>query len=131
LNPWVSYLVLPVFALANAGVDMSPDALRAATESRTAWATAAALVLGKPIGITLFAVITLRLGLAQLPRGIDIRHIAAMGVVGGIGFTVSLFIADLALSSSEQLHAVKLAVLAASLVAGVAGWMFLRLIGRG
>jgi NhaA family Na+:H+ antiporter len=129
LNPWVGYLVLPVFALANAGVDLSPDALRTATESRTGWATVAALVIGKPIGIALFAIAALRLGLARLPRGLGVRHIAARGVVGGIGFTVSLFIADLALSGSEQLDAVKLAVLAASLFAGVAGWMLLRLVG--
>jgi len=129
LNPWVGYLVLPVFALANAGVDLSPDALRTATESRTGWATVAALVIGKPIGIALFAIAALRLGLARLPRGLGVRHIGAMGVVGGIGFTVSLFIADLALSGSEQLDAVKLAVLAASLFAGVAGWMLLRLVG--
>jgi NhaA family Na+:H+ antiporter len=126
LNPWVSYFVLPIFALANAGVDVSPEAFLAATENRVAWATVAALVFGKPLGIVLLAVVTIRLGLARLPRGLSLRHIASMGVIGGIGFTVSLFIADLALSGSEQLEAVKLAILAASLLAGVTGWAVLR-----
>jgi NhaA family Na+:H+ antiporter len=126
LNPWVGYLVLPVFALANAGIDLSPDALAAAAGDRIAWAIMAALVLGKPIGILLFAGCAMRVGWGRLPRGLGLRDIGSMGVLGGIGFTVSLFIADLSLSGNERLGSVKLAILAASFLAGVAGFILLR-----
>jgi NhaA family Na+:H+ antiporter len=130
LNPWVSYLVLPLFALANAGVPLSIDNIQRAASSAAAFGVAAALVLGKPIGIVGFAWLACRLGIARLPDGLAWRHIAAIGTLGGIGFTVSLFIAELALGDRETLDAVKLAVLVASAVAGIAGFLILTLRGR-
>jgi Na+:H+ antiporter, NhaA family len=130
LNPWVGFVVLPIFALANAGVDLSIESVTSAAQSRAALATAVALVVGKPLGITVFALGAIWLGIARLPRELRVRHVAAMGVLGGIGFTVSLFIADLGLSGDDQLAAVKLAVLTASVVAGVGGWVFVALAAR-
>jgi NhaA family Na+:H+ antiporter len=125
LNPWAGLVVLPIFALANAGIDLSIASFAAAAETRSAWATVIALVAGKPVGIALFGALAIAAGVARLPRVLTLQHIVAIGVLGGIGFTVSLFIADLALVGGD-LGAIKLAILVASLVAGGGGYVFLR-----
>lgn len=120
LHPWVAFGIMPVFALANAGVSLGGGTLGA-----EAWTVAAAvavgLVVGKPIGILLTTWLTLRLRIGTLPAGIGVRHLVVLGVVAGVGFTMALFIAQLAFTDSGLLAGAKLGVLAASGVAAVLG----------
>jgi NhaA family Na+:H+ antiporter len=93
----------------------------------------AALVLGKPAGILLFSLTAVRLGVASLPNGVGARDIAGVGLLAGIGFTVSIFIAALAFDDAALIAEAKIGVLSASVVAGIAGYTALRLLtaGRG
>jgi NhaA family Na+:H+ antiporter len=125
LHPWSSYAVLPLFALANAGVALTTGT-REAIASPPLLGAFLGLLLGKVAGITLFAWLAVRLRMAQLLSGVRWVHIAAVGVLGGIGFTVSLFIADLAFAEPATVAQAKLGVLAASLIAGIAGYLLLR-----
>jgi Na+:H+ antiporter, NhaA family len=84
------------------------------------------LVVGKQLGITLLAWLAVRSGVAELPEGISWRHVYAAGWLAGIGFTMSLFITDLAFSEDSLVEDAKLGILGASLIAGVVGWMILR-----
>jgi NhaA family Na+:H+ antiporter len=125
LHPWVVFAIMPVFALANAGVQLGGgigDALR----SPVALGIVAGLVIGKQLGITLFAWLVVRSGLSELPEGIGWRHVYGAGWLAGIGFTMSLFITDLAFSDTSLVDAAKLGILVASLVAGVVGYSILR-----
>lgn len=113
LHPWVAFVIMPLFALANAGVDVSGvtldgDSLVAAS------GIAAGLVFGKPVGVVLATAATRRIGLTRFPAGIGFRHIAVLGVVAGVGFTMALFVAQLAYAGSALLPAAKLGVLVAS-----------------
>ena len=126
LNDWVSFLVLPLFALSNAGVTFSAGAFNGILSSRIAWGVLLGLVIGKPIGIVGFCKLAVRLGLARLPRGVNWLQMAAVGVLAGIGFTVSIFISSLAFPDPAHLMEAKTAVLGASLIAGVAGFVALR-----
>jgi NhaA family Na+:H+ antiporter len=127
--PWVSYLVLPIFALANAGVQISGDALGSLITPGAGLGILVALIIGKPVGFTLLAWIALKTGLAQLPADISWRHLVVVGLLAGIGFTVSLFIAQLAFDSGKLLDQVKLAVLigsgAAATLGAAAGYLLL------
>jgi NhaA family Na+:H+ antiporter len=120
LHPWVAYVIMPVFALANAGVAVQSGEL-----DRAAWNVLAGvsmgLVLGKPAGVLLTCFVVLKAGVATLPAGIGYRHLLVLGMVAGIGFTMALFVAQLAFSSVDLLAASKLGILAASAVAGVGG----------
>ena len=124
LTTLVSFGIMPLFALSNAGVRL-PGA-GAALASPVALGVALGLVIGKMLGITLFSVGAVRLGLAALPAGVTWRHLHGAAWLGGIGFTMSLFIAGLAFGESPFLDAAKIAVLAASTVAGVVGFLILR-----
>ncbi len=126
LHPWTALLVIPVFALANAGVDVSPSTLGAAAGSAGARAIAVGLLIGKPVGILLASWTAVRLGLASLPSGANWRHMAGVAYLGGIGFTVSLFITDLAFENPAMVATSKVAILSASVVAAVAGALLLR-----
>ena len=126
LNDWVSFLVLPLFALSNAGVTFSGGASKGLLTSHIAWGIVAGLVLGKPLGIVGFCKLAVQLGLASLPRGVNWLQMAAVGTLAGIGFTVSIFISSLAFDEPTQLMQAKAAVLGASLIAGVAGYFALR-----
>jgi NhaA family Na+:H+ antiporter len=117
-EPWSSYVVLPVFALANAGVVWSADVL--VGRGRLMVAIVLALVLGKTVGIVLGAWLAVRTGVASRPTTYSWRHVTGAGALGGIGFTMSLFIAGQALDGADY-AAAKLAIFAASLIAGVAG----------
>ena len=125
LHGAVAFGIMPLFALANAGVHFGGDLVRSLAWPVTA-GTVLGLVIGKPIGITLFAWIAARLGLATLPAGSGWRALIAVSCLGGIGFTMSIFIAGLAFPASPALlDSAKVGILAASLLAGVIGWMII------
>jgi NhaA family Na+:H+ antiporter len=126
LNDWVSFLVLPLFALANAGVTFSGEILRDLVTSRVAWGILLGLVVGKMLGILGFSKLSVRWRLAQLPNGVTWRQIGGVGMLAGIGFTVSIFISSLAFDSDLYLAEAKTAVLAASVISGVLGYLALR-----
>jgi len=121
LNPWVAYLILPVFAFANAGVRVGSDLVEALTDP-VALGIIAGLVLGKPLGITLLAWLGVRIRLAELPQGVTWRQLFAASWLAGIGFTMSLFIASSAFNSAALLGTSKVAILAASLLASAIGF---------
>lgn len=125
LHPWVSYLIVPVFALANAGIPLSGGAIRDAASSDVTLGVMAGLVIGKPLGIVVMAWLALRLGWADLPENVGMQHILGAGLLAGIGFTVSLFIAGLAFNDAALVADAKLGILGASLLAGVCGFVFL------
>jgi NhaA family Na+:H+ antiporter len=126
LNDWVSFLVLPLFALANAGVTFSAGTWHELLTSRIGWGIVLGLVVGKPLGILGFARLAELTGLAQVPKVISWRQLAGVGILAGIGFTVSIFISSLAFHDPAQLMEAKTAVLCASAVAGVLGYIALR-----
>ena len=128
LDPWVSYAVLPVFVVANAGVALGGGALGRAATSPVTLRVVAAKLLGKPAGIVLAVVIARRLGLGALPRGMEGRHVVAAGAVAGVGFTVSLLFADLAFAGLRVEDDAKLGILAGSVLA--AGLARAALAGR-
>ena len=126
LNDWVSFLVLPLFALANAGVTFSGGAWGELLTSRIAWGIMLGLVVGKPVGVAAFAKLAEMTGLARVPEGVTWKQLSAVGMLAGIGFTVSIFISSLAFDDPAHLMEAKTAVLAASVVAGVVGYLALR-----
>jgi Na+:H+ antiporter, NhaA family len=126
LNDWVSFLVLPLFALSNAGVRFTGGAMQGLLTSRVAWGVFLGLVLGKPLGIVGFCKLAVQIGWARLPSGVSWLQMVAVGVLAGIGFTVSIFISGLAFDDPTHLMESKTAVLVASLVAGLAGYFALR-----
>ena len=128
LLPWVRLIIMPVFALANAGVALGTGAT--AATSPISLGIVIGLVLGKPIGIFCASWLAVRLGLASLPAQVGWRQILAVGALGGIGFTVSIFIAGLAFAEQTQLAVAKLGILTGSLVAGGVGLLLLLKCGR-
>jgi NhaA family Na+:H+ antiporter len=128
LTPWISYVVLPLFALSNIRIRLSMDLLTTAATSTLALAIVIGLTVGKPLGFLTFSWIAARCGLARLPEGVDWRMIAAIGCLAGIGFTISLFIAGLAFPGGEQLDKASLAVLVSSILSGAIGMMALATI---
>lgn len=125
LHPWTSFVIVPLFALANAGVRISGDGLSDRASMLLAGGVVAGLFVGKIVGITLGAWAATRLGVARLPDGITWHHVIGVAAVGGVGFTVSLFIANLAFPDGRLLDAAKLGVLSGSLISGVAGSVLL------
>jgi len=124
LNALVSFGIMPLFALSNAGVRL--DGAAAAITSPAALGIMLGLVLGKMVGITGFSALAVRAGLASLPSGVTWRMLNGAAWLGGIGFTMSLFIAGLAFSDAALLDAAKIGVLASSVVAGTVGFLLLR-----
>ncbi len=124
LHPWTSFAIVPAFALANAGVRIRSSELDAAS-LRISAGVVAGLVLGKTLGITLAALAAVRLRIAPLPPGVSRLHVLGVASLGGIGFTVSLFIAGLAFTDVPLLDASKLGILAGSVSAGIIGGLIL------
>lgn len=127
LHPWVAFGIMPIFALANAGVTMTGSSL-----DPTSWglvtAVSLGLIVGKPVGILLASWTMLRLRWGSLPAGMTMRHLAVLGVVAGVGFTMALFIAQLAFLDVRMLGAAKVGVLAASTGAAILGLALGRLL---
>jgi len=126
LHPWVAFGIMPLFALANAGVAVRGD--DAFAVGPAAVGVALGLVLGKPIGILLACIAAERAGVAILPAGVRYRELVVLGIVAGIGFTMAIFIASLAFAGSPLLAQAKVAILVASGVAGALGLMLGRLL---
>lgn len=126
LHPWTSYVIIPIFALANAGVELNGGALRDATSSPIALGVAFGLMLGKPVGITLFAFAAVRVGVASLPDGVGWTKMVAVSMIAGIGFTVSLFVSALAFKDATLIDEAKIGILAGSAIIGIIGLVVLR-----
>jgi len=124
LHPWVTFLIMPLFALANAGVSFS-GGLRPAMAQPVTLGVVLGLLLGKPIGVTFASWLAVRSGLASLPANVSWRQIHGAGWLAGIGFTMSLFMTDLAFIDEAHLTAAKLGILMASLSAGIVGSVIL------
>jgi NhaA family Na+:H+ antiporter len=119
IEPWSSFLVLPIFALANAGVVLSAEVISG--HESLMLAILLGLVVGKPLGIVLAAALAVRAGIAEKPDAYSWRQLFGAGVIGGIGFTMSLFIASQAFPNPAEFAAAKIAIFAGSLIAGAAG----------
>lgn len=124
LHPWVAFVVMPVFALANAGISLSGIDLSQGGSLWVATGVATALVLGKPIGIIGASWLAVRLGMSRLPAGVTWGGIVMVSLFAGIGFTMSIFISMLAFSDPNLLNAAKLGVLAGSVIAGILGMLW-------
>ncbi len=125
LHPWTSFVIVPLFAFANAGIEISGSGLRRVVGSALAWGIVAGLVIGKPLGVGAAVWLTTRAGVASMPDGVDRQQLIGVGAAAGVGLTVALFITELAFSGQQQQDA-KLAVLAASLIAAIASTLILR-----
>jgi NhaA family Na+:H+ antiporter len=128
LHPWTSYVVIPLFALANAGVELSSRAVGDAAKSPITGGVVAGLLIGKIIGITGAIFLATRLKIVTLPVGISMPQITGLAMLAGIGFTVSLFISGLAFDDAALDAQAKLGILAASVLAGVLGSLVLRAV---
>jgi NhaA family Na+:H+ antiporter len=125
----VAFFVVPLFALANAGVPIDVADLGEVTVQPITLGVIAGLLVGKLFGITGICLLALKVGIGELPAGTRLAHIVGVGLVGGIGFTMSIFIAELAFSADpEQLVMAKTGILIASILAGVGGYLWLRFV---
>jgi NhaA family Na+:H+ antiporter len=124
LHPWSSFVVVPLFALANAGVVIDSDSVRRAASSNVALGIVLGLVIGKPVGITLATWLGTRARIGRLPEGLGWRQVVGLGAVAGIGFTVALFVDDLSFAGPTFDDAV-LGILVGSLLSGIIGALIL------
>lgn len=127
VGPYVAFVVLPLFALVNAGVRLDADSLTAALRSTLTWGIVAGLVIGKFVGITGATWVMQRTGMGQLAPGGRLRRVAGGAALCGIGFTISLFIVDIAISEPARQDQARIGVLLASTVAFLAGWAIFRI----
>ena len=127
LHIWVSFLIIPIFALANAGIPIDISTLRQTFSDPVTIGVMAGLIGGKLSGIFFFSWLVLKLGLSRLPKGVTMPQIASVSLLAGIGFTMSIFIGGLAFSNEHNLLNAKIGVLTASLFAGIAGYIALRM----
>ena len=126
----VAFVILPLFALANTAIVVGAEALPGLTASNS-MGIIAGLVIGKPLGITLLSFIAVSVGVCRLPLDLNWRHVFGAGLLGGIGFTMSIFITNLAFAGGAALiNASKMAILLASLTAGTVGFLWLKLFGK-
>ncbi len=127
----IAYLVIPIFALANAGIPIDLKELGASIFHPVSMGVIAGLVLGKLVGIAGFVWVALRLGICSLPSSLNMKHIIGVSLLGGIGFTMSIFIAELGfVHSPEDLLLAKTGILVASVIAGLAGYLWLYIYSR-
>lgn len=129
LHPWVAFVIMPLFALANAGVSLQGTTWEGG-EIQVTVGVAVGLLLGKPLGVLLASVLVIRLGIAALPRGLGKRHLVVLGTVAGVGFTMALFVTQLAFTERAVLAAARLGVLSGSLLSSIAALVLGRTILR-
>lgn len=125
LHIWVSFLIIPIFALANAGIPIDFASLGTTLSHPVTLGIIAGLIGGKLIGIVLFSWMILKLGWSSLPQGVNMKQITGVSLLAGIGFTMSIFIAGLAFTNEQYLLNAKIGILAASLFAGIGGYIAL------
>lgn len=128
LEPWVNYAIMPIFALVNAGVHIEGLALTQLISEPVIVGVILGLFIGKPLGVLLFSFVAVKLRIAQLPRGSNWAQVGAVGCMAGIGFTMALFIGNLALSGTPFESEAKIAILIASLMASLVGLFWLKLL---
>ena len=126
LHPWTSYAIVPLFALANAGIGLSGDLMRDSVTSPVSLGVMLGLILGKPLGIMIASMIAIRARVAELPGGVRWPQVLGASILAGIGFTVSIFITGLALNDASLVDEAKLGILAASALMGALGFVVLR-----
>lgn len=130
LHTPVAFIILPIFALANTGITLGADWL-SGLSSANSLGVILGLVLGKPLGVTLFCFLAVALGICRLPADLKWLHIVGAGILGGIGFTMSIFITNLAfVGSLDIINAAKMSILLASLLAGFVGYLWFMLFGK-
>ena len=130
LHKPVAFIVLPLFALANTAIFIGADWMQDLS-SANSLGIVAGLLLGKPLGVSLLCFVAVASGLCRLPPHLRWPHIVGAGILGGIGFTMSIFITNLAFSgNADAINASKMAILLASLTAGTVGFLWFRLSGR-
>jgi NhaA family Na+:H+ antiporter len=130
LHKPVAFLILPIFALANTAIVVGADALPGLTANNSL-GIIFGLLIGKPLGITLLSFAAVSVGVCRLPLDLNWKHVFGAGLLGGIGFTMSIFITNLAFAGeSEAINASKMAILLASLTAGTGGFLWLKLLGQ-
>ena len=127
LHGWTSFVVVPIFAIANAGIPVSISALRGAAGAKVTWGVATGLLIGKPLGILCATWLVVRVGAGSLPEGTSWRSLIPAAIVAGVGFTVSLFVTELAFVGAVA-DQTKIGVLAASMFAGLLGLLLARLL---
>jgi NhaA family Na+:H+ antiporter len=126
LHPWVSFFIIPLFALANAGVTFAGMDIIGAITSPVSLGIIVGLFIGKQVGIFGFSWIAVKLKLGSLPEGVNWKKIYAAGILAGIGFTMSLFIAGLAFTKESLIELSKIGVLSGSLISGIVGYLLLK-----
>ena len=129
IHPWTSFVILPIFALANAGIVISWDSLTDAAASPITLGILVALPVGNVVGIFVMTWLTVRLGLGRLPSYVTWPQVLGVGMLGGIGFTVSIFVSGIAFEDPVLSDQAKIGVFGASVFAGAVGYLFLRLVG--
>ena len=129
LHPFTAFMIIPIFALANAGIVLSGDTISDAAASNVTLGIIVGLVIGKPLGIALFTWVATRFGFA-LPEGVNWPQFVGMGLAAGIGFTVSIFVGNLAFEDSAITELAKIGILVASLIAAIGALVLLRFGGR-
>lgn len=128
LHNWVAFLIMPLFALSNAGVSFQGDVR---LDSMLGGIIVVCLVLGKMIGVTIFSWLGVRLGFAELPEEVNFKQVIGIALLAGVGFTMSIFVANLAFYGNEfLLDSAKAGILVGSLIAGISGYLVLHLSGR-
>jgi NhaA family Na+:H+ antiporter len=126
LHPWTTYVIIPVFAMANAGVTVVGTDITSRLTSSVALGIIAGLVIGKLVGVGVGSWVSIRLGFAEPPEGLEWTHLIGCGAVAGIGFTVALFISGLAFEGGDAAQSAKLGILVGSALAAVVGTLILR-----
>ena len=130
IQPWSSYVIVPVFVLANAGVALSGETLAAAVGSPLTWGVVVGLTVGKLIGVTAGTWLALRSGIGIVPDTLHWGQLVGGAGLSGIGFTVALFVTELALDDAALVNDAKIGILTGSILAGVVGWLIFRLAGE-
>jgi len=126
LHPWVSFFIIPVFALANAGVTLAELDILVSLLSPVSLGIIVGLFIGKQLGIFAFSFIAVKLKMASLPEGVNWKNLYGAGILAGIGFTMSLFIAGLAFNNPDLLDLSKIGILTGSLLSGIVGFVVLK-----
>lgn len=130
LHPWSSFVIVPIFAFANTGVVISQDSISAALDSPIAWGIFVGLVIGKPVGIFATIYLAKRVNIGELPEGARPKSIFATGSAAGIGFTVAIFIANLAFTDPKVQDLAVVSIISASVISGLASFVIFKLSGQ-